>query len=96
MGSRGQMPNSDVFAKLNLSDQSEIVVLNAPESFAPELRRLRGVAIRRDLTGSRGVSFSLAFVTRQAEVDAIAQFLARVAQGDAVVWFAYPKGTSKR
>ena len=33
------MPSSDIFAKLNLKDQAEIVVLNAPESFEVELSR---------------------------------------------------------
>ena len=42
------------------------------------------------------MTFSLAFVTRQAEVDAAAKSLATLAEGDAVIWFAYPKGTSKR
>ncbi len=30
------------FAKLNLKDQDEIVVLNAPASFEPELKALQG------------------------------------------------------
>jgi hypothetical protein len=33
---------------------------------------------------------------RQAEVDAIAGSIANVAEGDAIIWFAYPKGSSKR
>jgi hypothetical protein len=39
------MPSSDIFAKLNLKDQAEIVVLNAPESFEAELSRLRGMPL---------------------------------------------------
>ena len=38
----------------------------------------------------------LAFVTRKAEVDALAPKIAKRAKGDAVVWFAYPKGTSNK
>lgn len=38
---------SDVFKKLNLKHQEEILVLNAPESFEPELASLDGVAVRR-------------------------------------------------
>ncbi len=87
---------SDLFKKLNLKDQSEILVLNAPESFEPELALLRGVAIRRDLKEVKEIAFSLAFVTKQKEVDALAKAVARKAAGDAVVWFAYPKGTSKK
>jgi hypothetical protein len=86
---------SDIFKKLNLKDQIEIVILNAPASFELELASLSGVAIQRDLKASKEIAFSLAFVTKQKEVDAIAKTIARKARGDAVVWFAYPKGTSK-
>jgi hypothetical protein len=85
-----------VFAKMNLKDQSEIVVLNAPESFERELARLQGVKILRALKGASPVTFALAFVTRQADVDALAPQLAKATEGDAIVWFAYPKGTSKK
>jgi hypothetical protein len=42
------------------------------------------------------VSFALAFVTRQAEVDTLSHTLPARAPGDALLWFAYPKGTSQR
>ena len=41
------------------------------------------------------VAFALVFVTTQAGIDAVARPLAKAAAGDAVIWFAYPKGTSK-
>lgn len=87
---------SAVFAKMNLKEQREIVVLNAPERFEAEIAKLRGVTVRRRLSDAAQVSFALAFVTRQAEVDALAKSLGTRAPGDAVIWFAYPKGTSKR
>jgi len=90
------MAAASVFAKLNLKDQAEIVVLNAPQSFEAELRRLSGVRVHRALPRSGPIAFALAFVTRQAELDAFAKSLAKRAEGDAIVWFAYPKGTSKR
>ncbi len=86
---------SNVFKKLNLKDQKEILVLNAPESFEPELARLDNVAIRRSIDSIQRIVFSLTFVTRQAEVDNWAQKVARRAEGDAIVWFAYPKASSK-
>ncbi len=42
------------------------------------------------------VAFTLAFVTKLAEIERVAAALAKKAPGDAVVWFAYPKGTSKK
>jgi hypothetical protein len=82
--------------KLLLKDHDEILVLNAPESVEPEIARLPVTAIHRSLKGLRDVRFSLAFVTRQDEVDALAPQLAARAKGDAALWFAYPKGTSKK
>ena len=83
------------FAKLNLKDQAEIVVLNAPASFEPELKSLKGVTVRRDAKGG-DIDFSLAFVTTQKDVDTLGPQVAKKAKGDAVVWFAYPKGSSKK
>jgi hypothetical protein len=85
-----------VFEKLNLKDQQEIVVLNAPESFRPELAHLAVLTIHQHLESVAAVSFFVAFVTRQDEVDALSAQVATRAEGDAIVWFAYPKGTSKR
>ena len=83
------------FAKLNLKDQTEIIVLNAPASFEPELKALKDVSVRRDAKGG-DIDFSLAFVTTQKEVDTLGPQVAKKAKGDAVVWFAYPKGSSKK
>ena len=85
-----------VFAKLNLKDQEQIVLLNAPESFEPELKSISTVEVLRTLTKAKAVQFALAFVTKQQEVDAIAPSIAKTVEGDAIVWFAYPKGSSKR
>jgi hypothetical protein len=85
-----------VFEKLNLKDHQEILVLHAPESFEPELARLPVMTIHRHIESVAEIGFSLAFVTRQSEVDALAPQIAARAKGDATVWFAYPKGTSKK
>ena len=85
-----------VFEKLNLKEPKRIVVLNSPESFEKELATLQGVEIIRDLKKAKDVTFSLAFVTTQQEVDRLAAAIARKIEGDGIVWFAYPKGTSKK
>jgi hypothetical protein len=85
-----------VFEKLNLKDQREMLVVNAPSSFEAELSKLKGVAIHRNPKALTEVPFSLSFVTKQQEVDTLARAIASKAKGDAIVWFAYPKGTSKK
>ena len=84
------------FEKLNLKEQKQILVLNSPESFEPELKSLRGIAVQRDLKTAGQIEFSLAFVTKQKEVDTLGKAIAKKAEGDAVVWLAYPKGSSKK
>jgi hypothetical protein len=85
-----------IFEKLNLKDQQQILVLNAPDSFQPELARLPVITIHHHIESVAEISFFLAFVTRKSEVDALAKAVSKRAVGDAIVWFAYPKGTSKK
>lgn len=85
-----------LFEKLNLKDHREIVVLNAPQSFERELETLTGVKIVRSLTKNAKVHFALAFAVTKAELDKYSAALAAGAEGDALIWFAYPKGSSKR
>jgi hypothetical protein len=86
----------NTFAKLNLKDQTDIVILNAPDSFEPEIASLKGVTVRRSMSDAKEVAFSLSFATKQKEVDAFAKTVARKATGDAIVWIAYPKKSSKK
>jgi len=73
-----------------------VLVLNAPESFEPELSSLEDVSLLRNLDEGPQVAFLLAFVTKLAEIERVAAALAKKAPGDALVWFAYPKGSSKK
>jgi len=86
----------NVFEKLNLGSRQEIVVLDAPESFAPELAKLPVITIHHHLESVAEAGFWLAFVTRKSGVEKLAPLIAKRAKGDAIVWFAYPKGTSKK
>ena len=45
---------SEVFKKMNLKAQTEVLVLNAPESFEPELAALTGVGDRSIVEDGRG------------------------------------------
>jgi hypothetical protein len=87
---------SVIFKKLNLKDDKEIVILDAPDSFASQVEALKDVRIVPALTAKQKFSFALVFVTEKAAVDRLSKVLAAAATGDAVLWFAYPKGTSKR
>ncbi len=85
-----------LFQKMNLKAQTEIVVVDAPESFEAELAALQSVRVLRWLEECQTVDFFLAFVTRQADLDRLAKAAAAKARGDALLWFAYPKASSRR
>lgn len=85
-----------LFEKLNYKGQTPLVVLNAPESFEPELAALAAPSVVRDSSLVADPPFLLAFVTRLDEIDRIAPLVGAASASDPVIWFAYPKGTSKR
>jgi len=87
---------ASLFDKLQLKGHEKMLVLNAPASFEAELSQLPVPHIDRSLEALPEITFSLAFVTKQADVDALTQKIAARAKGDAAVWFAYPKGSSKK
>jgi hypothetical protein len=87
---------SSIFAKLNLKSETEILVVNAPASFEPEVASLTGVKILRSPAQLEVLRFALAFVTKQTELDTLSGLLSAKAEGDAILWFAYPKQSSKR
>lgn len=84
-----------LFNKLNLGEHRSILVLNSPETFEGELGQLSGVTIQRDAKRLSTISFAIAFVQTIADLEAAAKWLPK-AKGDAIVWFAYPKKSSKR
>jgi hypothetical protein len=49
---------SIIFNKLNLKSQTEILVLNAPESFESELAALNNITIRRNAGDVKEIAFS--------------------------------------
>jgi hypothetical protein len=87
---------SPLFKKLNLKDHKEILVLQSPASFEAELAALADVTVQRDIGAVTAVTFALSFVTRQEDVDKLTQAIAAKAEGDAIIWFAYPKTSSKK
>jgi hypothetical protein len=85
-----------LWKKLNLKDESRIVVIDSPESFEEEIATLSDVTVGRKLISASKDSFLIAFVTRLVEVEKVAVNLTKMAAGDITIWLCYPKGTSKR
>ncbi len=87
---------SPVFEKLNLKDESEIVVVNSPKSFHPALAALENIRIVTSPARAKVIDFALVFATKQKEVDAAAASIPGKGSEDVKLWIAYPKQSSKR
>lgn len=87
---------STTFQKLNLKDQKEILVLNAPESFEVELETLQEVSIKRSLAEVEEIVYALIFVSKKSEFDSYSERIEPKVRNDAVVWFIYPKRTPQK
>jgi len=88
------MAADGVFGKLQLKEQRDIVIIDAPESFEAEVAALKGVRVQRKFSGP--AAFMLAFMTTPEQLKRFAAGVGKHASGDAAVWVAYPKGSSKR
>ncbi|MGV3762983.1 hypothetical protein [Parapedobacter sp.] len=86
-----------VFKKLNFKQQREILILNAPAEFKGEWEAIaQDTAVRHATHAIDEIEFVLTFVKTKAEIDQTTALICDKLKGDAVVWFAYPKGTSKK
>jgi hypothetical protein len=85
-----------LFKKLNYKTHKTILALNSPASFEPELAAMAEFAsIIRDQAAVKAVDFVLCFVTTQVQIDQTLTELLPKLEGDAVLYYCYPKGTSK-
>ena len=86
-----------LFKKMNFKEHEAIYVLHAPDSFLPELKEMgKSTTVKTSLKGAKNIPFFIGFVTNQKEVDELTQAIGAIARTDEVIWFAYPKGTSKK
>jgi hypothetical protein len=79
--------------KLHYKDQAPVLLLGLP----PELQTLsKAFNPKTDTAPKVRYSFVLAFVKSLAEGEKLAKVLPKHLEEKAVVWVAYPKGTSKK
>jgi opacity protein-like surface antigen len=88
---------SPLFKKLNFKSSTTVLLLNAPDSFAFEQElMIEETQFCSDENAITRIDFVLVFVTQLQEIeDAISSIYSKL-NGDALVWFCYPKGTSKK
>ncbi len=84
-----------LFKKLNLGSSETILLLNAPESFEAEIAQLSDVTVLREASSAKKTPFALGFAVTQAELNLVSTTILSATEGDAILWIAYPKGSSK-
>jgi hypothetical protein len=83
-----------VFKKLNFKDQSAILIQNAPDSFKSEVKAISVLAAVSTAAKSKH-DFLLFFVSTLKEINTAVKVIEKN-KTDAVIWFAYPKQSSKK
>jgi hypothetical protein len=88
---------TNTFKKLNYKAQKEICIVNSPSEFTNEFESMKKIAtIKTKINQCKEIEFILTFVKAKEEIDKMAPLIDKKLKGDAIVWFAYPKGTSKK
>jgi hypothetical protein len=88
--------------KFNHKEHQEIFILHAPVEFKAEMDAIKTSGNKvtelsiSTLSKVKQLQFMLSFVQTKAEVEKIIDQIDDKLEKDAVVWFAYPKGTSKK
>ncbi|MBK9735473.1 MAG: hypothetical protein IPO92_11055 [Saprospiraceae bacterium] len=87
---------TELFKKLNYKNHQEIIILNAPISFSNEMQEMsKFCMIGTHLPETTSINFILNFVLNQTEINSTAKAIVDRSNGDAIIWYAFPKKSSK-
>lgn len=86
-----------LFKKLNYKNHKTILVLNAPASFEYEMEQMKKEAqVVTDIAQMPATDFAIVFAFKQAEINTSIKAIYKKLEGDAILWYCYPKGSSKK
>ena len=85
-----------LFKKLNYKNHPTVHIINAPDSFQTEMDAMQAHTDIIEELDNNPVLFSLAFATTKDQIDDISNSIDKWIQADGIVWFAYPKKSSKK
>jgi hypothetical protein len=87
----------DLLKKLNYKGQKRIAILNGKNGFADNvIKFLSGVQVDIEIDPRYPYEFILVFVQKISEVEKLAPKALHNLVSDGILWFAYPKLTSKK
>ena len=88
---------TDLIKKLNYKGQQRIAVVNANDKFLEYLStELKGIQIDRAIDQRFPYEFMILFVHLVCEVEMLAPKALHNLTSDGILWFAFPKKTSKK
>ena len=83
--------------KLNFKDHKQVVLINLPTDLGDLAAAFAELAdVQNSFKNGEKADFTIIFATKQEQVNVAADLIAEHTEGDAAIWMAYPKGTSKR
>jgi hypothetical protein len=86
-----------LLTKLNYKGQKRISVINAEESFISSISsELKDVIIDQEIDPRYPYDFIILFVTKVSELEFLAPMALHNLMADGILWFCYPKKTSKK
>jgi hypothetical protein len=87
----------ELLSKLNYKAQERIALINAEDSFFDSLlSELTGVVIDREIDPRYPYGFMILFVKSVPEVERLTPLALHNLVADGILWFCYPKKSSKK
>jgi len=87
----------NLLEKLNYKGQERIAIISAEESFTNTIsEELKGAIIDREIDPRFPYSFVILFVKKVSEVESLTPSVLHNLHADGVLWFCYPKKSSKK
>jgi hypothetical protein len=87
---------TDLLRKLNYKNQQNILCLDMPVLFGDLSAALAETGVvQTNVPTNKTIDFALVFVTSSMQVETIISRLFQTLGEDAVLWFCYPKSTTK-
>ena len=88
---------TSLLKKMNFKSQKEILVLNSPNEFESELKSMKVfTTVKTKSEDCEAIEFVLCFVQNKKEIDQLFKQINKKIIADGVLWFCYPKKTSKK
>ncbi len=86
------MSAENIFKKLRLDSDKQLLIVNAPESY---LSLLAGFNYDTEPKAEEIYDFVQVFAVQQAKLETLMQSVSKAGKFDCVFWACYPKGTGK-